>query len=70
MLSELTRRQRLLNRIYGDWQQFVKQEIGSGRTLEQIADWFRQHDGIDVGAPTLSRWLRVERRRAKEEAAA
>ena len=55
-----TRKQRILNRVYGDWHAFVVGELGAGKSIDEIIRWFADHDGIEISNSTLYRWLALK----------
>jgi IS30 family transposase len=59
-----TKKQRQLNRIYGSWHDFVMNELKAGKSVTDIAMWFRSHDGIEISAASLYRWLKEKRKAA------
>ena len=62
-------RQRKLNLIYGDWYAEVCRQRMIGKSIQQIAAYFTEIDGVSVAWPTLAYWIRNHERSKRQEKA-
>jgi inhibitor of KinA sporulation pathway (predicted exonuclease) len=54
------RRQRLLNRKYGDWFKYAKEQIDKGSTLSDVAETFSKYlsrYNLSLQQSTLCKWM-------------